>query len=214
MKTLMSSFSLGALVVLSLVECYNAQGAYAGVASGAASGAGTGSFAGFPSFPFPSPPLAPLPYFNQGFPFFQPFPFFDFNAYNLQLQNWIKASELQAQQAAANGKKPFGPLFGSAAAQGMFGPQGGFGQTFIYPPPKDGQSLTFKSFMPPPPGVNQFGVSSFSSSSFSDVNGDKKGTQFATVTVNDNGNITTVVSSDPQNDIAAVAPQDIGNGPA
>lgn len=72
-----------------------------GVASGAASGAGTGSFAGFPSFPFPSPPLAPLPYFNQGFPFFQPFPFFDFNAYNLQLQNWIKASELQAQQAAA-----------------------------------------------------------------------------------------------------------------
>lgn len=94
----------------------------------------------------------------------------------------------------------------TAAAQGVYGPQGGFAQTFIYPPPKDSQSVTYNSFAPPPPGVNRFGVSSFSSSSFSDNNGDKKGSQFSTVSIDDNGNITTVVSTDPKNDIAAVAP--------
>uniref|UniRef100_A0A8D8RFR0 Seroin transcript 1A n=1 Tax=Cacopsylla melanoneura TaxID=428564 RepID=A0A8D8RFR0_9HEMI len=219
------SLVLGTVLVLSLLQCFAAQdqqnyatgsGAASGSAAGSGSGVGFGQFPGFPGFqPFPQ---QPFPYFgfngyngfNQ-FPFYQPFqqfPLFDFNAYNLQLQNWMKANELQAQQAAADGKQPpNNPFFGTAASQGSFGPQGGFASTFVYPPPKDGQNTIFNRFAPPPPGVNQFGVSSFSSSSFSDVNGDKKGTQFSTVSVNDNGNITTITSSDPpQNDLAAFAP--------
>lgn len=231
MKTLLSSASLGTLVLISLLNGLKADTqTYAGSAAGSAAGSSVASsgfpqgpgLGGFPQFPFqfPSQSFSPFPYygynaFPYSFPYnqalFQPLPLFDFNTYNQQLQSWIKAAEVQAQQAAVDNKDnkdtTTSPFYGTAAAaQGFMGPQGGFGQTFVYPPPQDGQSVTYNRIAPPPPGSNRFGVSSFSSSSFSDNNGDKKGTRFSSVSVDDNGNVTTVVSSDPSNNAVAVAP--------
>ena len=90
-----------------------------------------------------------------------------------------------------------------ASAVGSIGPGGGYGSTKVFP---SGQPSDLSDrFGPvkesagpfPAPSGGSVGISSFSSSSSSDVDGKKTSQKSATVSVNDNGKVTTYTSHDP-----------------
>lgn len=90
-----------------------------------------------------------------------------------------------------------------AVASGSIGPGGGYGSTKVFP--SSGGSGLNDRFGPvsessgplPAPSGGSVGISSFSSSSSTDVDGKKTSQKAATVTVNDNGKVTSYTSHDP-----------------
>ncbi|XP_066904547.1 uncharacterized protein [Halyomorpha halys] len=178
-------------------------------------GFGGGGFGGNP-YGFPSPP---------GFPDLNAFQKF-LQDYLNQMQEWTK-QQAQATSANAIPGCPtsgIGDRIGSgggfptsgggvgtgggdgsvgAVASGSIGPGGGYGSTKVFPSsggPGLGDrfgSVGESSGPFPAPGGGSVGISSFSSSSSSDVDGKKTSQKSATVSVNDNGKVTTYTSHDP-----------------
>ncbi|XP_021925649.1 uncharacterized protein LOC110832702 isoform X2 [Zootermopsis nevadensis] len=85
----------------------------------------------------------------------------------------------------------------SAHASASLGPRGGFGSVSISPPPQGNPELGTRMGSVPPSDGNNFSVSSFSSSSSSDVDGVRKSSKEATSVINDNGKVTTYHVGDP-----------------
>ncbi|XP_039300363.1 keratin, type I cytoskeletal 9 [Nilaparvata lugens] len=191
-----------------------AGGSYSGGSFGGGSGGSFGSF-GTSGYPFPN--FAPVP-----FPYFAPAQPFDFSSF---FQNYIASIQRYHQQLAASAQKAaadqgglapqlpqspdsFGNELGTVAGAGAFGqygPQGGYGQASVFPAPSPDVFNRFGGSPPvsqssgpfPPPGGSYYGISSFSSSGQSDVNGKKSSFKQSSVTVNDNGKVTTYQAHDP-----------------
>ncbi|XP_075237087.1 uncharacterized protein LOC142333622 isoform X2 [Lycorma delicatula] len=181
-------------------------GAYSGP-SGAFSSAGTGG--GFPNYGFGG--------FSGNNPSFMPFDFNSLMKQHFAIQEDImrKHAEIAQRHKGDVSSNDVGGV--GAVASGQFGPQGGYGSANVYPAPEGGLEDRFgeadnrgqeipassggpvgsaSGSVPPPTGSFQ-GVSSFSSSSQTDVNGKKTSQKQSSVSFNDNGKVTTFTAHDP-----------------
>ncbi|RZF34020.1 hypothetical protein LSTR_LSTR012365 [Laodelphax striatellus] len=202
---------------------FGSTGGYSGGSFGSTGGYSGGSFGSTGDYSGGSTGFAPFPNFAPiPFPYFAPAQPFDFSSF---FQNYLASLQRYHQQLAASAQKAaadhsqgpqapqfpqsspasFGNELAGAAAFGQYGPQGGYGGAGVFPADSSVVDNRFGGpvaqssgpFAAPPDGSSFYGVSSFSSSGQSDVNGKKSSFKQSAVTVNDNGKVTTYQAHDP-----------------
>lgn len=190
-----------------------------GASAGAGSFAGSGSFGpggfGNPSGTYSASGGFPSNFGHGGFGF-PPFMPFDFSTFMQQyFANVAAQEEFMRKQAQAHGVDVSSNDVGGVGANafGQLGPQGGYGAASVHPAPSGGIDERFgggdrgsspntgpvssvSGQFPPPQGGFQ-GISTFSSSGQSDINGKKTSYKTSSVSVNDNGKVTTYTAHDP-----------------